>query len=71
MAQSATMGALPGLRTATDPQVTSGEYYGPDGFGQMRGYPVHVESSPASRDPDTVRRLWVVSEELTGVRFPI
>ena len=48
-----------------------GEYYGPDGFRQMRGYPVRVESSPASHDPDTARRLWVVSEELTGVRFPI
>ena len=31
----------------------------------------HAHASPASRDPDTARRLWVVSEELTGVRFPI
>ncbi len=71
IAQSATMGALSTLRAATDPRVTSGEYYGPDGFRQMRGYPVRVESSPASHDPDTARRLWVVSEKLTGVRFPI
>ena len=42
-----------------------------DGFHQVRGYPVRVESSPTSRDPDTAHRLWVVSEELTGVRFPI
>ena len=69
IAQSAAMGALPTLRAATDPQVTSGEYYGPDGFRRMRGYPVRVESSPASHDPDTARRLWVVSEELTGVRL--
>ena len=59
------------MRAATDPQVTSGEYYGPDGFRQMRGFPVRVESSPASRDPDTARRLSVVPEELTGVRFPV
>ncbi|MCE2515429.1 MAG: hypothetical protein J4F37_10530 [Acidobacteria bacterium] len=59
------------LRAATDPRVTSGEYYGPDGFRQMRGYPVRVASSPASHDPDTARRLWDVSGELTGVRFPI
>ncbi len=71
IAQSATMGALPTLRAATDPQVASGEYYGPGGFHQVRGYPVRVESSPGSRDPDTARRLWVASEELTGVRFPI
>ncbi|MCY4573611.1 MAG: hypothetical protein OXF01_12510 [Gemmatimonadetes bacterium] len=71
IAQSATMGALPTLRAATDLRVTSGEYCGPDGFRQMRGYPVRVESSPASHDPDTARRLWLVSEELTGVRFPI
>ena len=32
IAQSATMGALSTLRAATDPQVASGEYYGPDGF---------------------------------------
>ena len=35
-----------------------------------RGYPVRVESSPASHDSDTARRLWTVSEELTGAQFP-
>ena len=71
VAHSATMGGLPTLRAAADPQITGGEYYGPDGFRQVRGFTVRVKSSPASRDPDTARRLWVVSEELTGVRFPI
>ena len=33
------MGALPTLRAATDPGVIGGQYYGPDGFGEQRGYP--------------------------------
>ena len=69
--QSATMGALVLLRAATDPGVTGGQYYGPDGNGERRGYPVVVESSSRSHDVDLQRRLWAVSEELTGVRFPI
>ncbi len=67
--QSAAMGALPTLRAATDPNVRGGEYYGPDGFMEMKGYPVRVEPIPAARDPETARRLWEISEELTGVRY--
>ncbi|WP_167106862.1 SDR family NAD(P)-dependent oxidoreductase [Mycobacterium sp. DL592] len=69
--QSATMGALVLLRAATDPGVSGGQYYGPDGNGERRGHPVVVESSSRSHDVDLQRRLWAVSEELTGVRFPI
>jgi hypothetical protein len=50
--------------------VHGGQYYGPDGFGQMRGNPVLVESSKKSHDADRQRRLWTVSEELTGVTYP-
>ena len=69
--QSAAMGALPTLRAATDPTVAGGQYYGPDGIGQQRGHPTLVESSAQSHDEDLQRRLWAVSEELTGVRFGI
>ncbi len=69
--QSAEMGALPTLRAATDPDVRGGQYYGPDGFRETRGYPKLVESSAASHDMKTQRRLWTVSEELTGVTFPV
>lgn len=69
--QSATMGALVLLRAATDPGVSGGQYYGPDGTGERRGHPVVVESSSRSHDLDLQRKLWTVSEELTGVRFPI
>jgi NAD(P)-dependent dehydrogenase (short-subunit alcohol dehydrogenase family) len=69
--QSAAMGALPTLRAATDPGVIGGQYFGPDGFGEQRGYPKVVASSRASHDTDAQRRLWTVSEELTGVTFPV
>ena len=63
-------GALPTLRAATDPGVRGGEYYGPSGLGEIRGHPVLVTSSPESHDEAVQARLWAVSEELTGVRFP-
>jgi NAD(P)-dependent dehydrogenase (short-subunit alcohol dehydrogenase family) len=69
--QGADMGALPTLRAATDPGVLGGQYYGPDGFGQQQGYPKLVASSDKSHDLDVQRRLWAVSEELTGVVYPV
>jgi NAD(P)-dependent dehydrogenase (short-subunit alcohol dehydrogenase family) len=69
--QSAEMGALPTLRAASDPAVEGGQYYGPDGFAEQRGYPKLVESSAQSHDEELQRRLWSVSEELTGVSFPV
>ena len=69
--QPADMGALPTLRAATDPTVLGGQYYGPDGFGEQRGYPKVVASSDASHDVDAQLRLWTVSEELTGVKYPV
>ena len=69
--QGADMGALPTLRAATDPGVIGGQYFGPDGYGEQRGYPKVVASSRASHDTDAQRRLWTVSQELTGVTFPV
>jgi NAD(P)-dependent dehydrogenase (short-subunit alcohol dehydrogenase family) len=71
IAQDAAAGALPQLRAATDPAVLGGQYYGPDGFAQMQGYPKLVASSDKSHDIDVQRRLWTVSEELTGVVYPV
>jgi NAD(P)-dependent dehydrogenase (short-subunit alcohol dehydrogenase family) len=70
-AQSAAMGALPTLRAATDSAVRGGEYYGPDGFQETRGHPVPVRSSAQSHDAEAQRRLWAVSEQLTGVTYPV
>ncbi|OMC00512.1 short-chain dehydrogenase [Mycobacterium sp. NS-7484] len=69
--QEAAMGALPTLRAATDPSALGGQYYGPDGLGQQKGHPQLVTSSERSYDLDQQRRLWAVSEELTGVTYPV
>jgi len=71
VAQSAEMGALPTLRAATDPGVRGGEYYGPGRFFETRGYPRRTRSNTRSHDAEVQRRLWAVSEELTGVGYPI
>lgn len=69
--QDAAMGALPTLRAATDPSAFGGQYYGPDGFLEQRGYPKVVSSSDQSHDTELQQRLWAVSEELTGVTFSV
>jgi hypothetical protein len=70
ISQSAADGALPTLRAATDPAVLGGQYYGPGGQGERRGSPRVVASSPQSYEVSLQQRVWAVSEELTGVRFP-
>ncbi len=69
--QDAAGGALPTLRASTDPGVQGGQYYGPSGFAQSQGAPVIVGSSKKSHDAERQRKLWAVSEELTGVTFPV
>lgn len=64
-------GALPTLRAATDPEAASGDYYGPDGFMQMRGYPVRIDMVKQAKDDGVAGRLWEVSEGLTGVRYQL
>ena len=71
VAQSADMGAEPTLRAATDPSVQNAQYFGPGGFGEQKGHPKVVASSAQSHDEAIQRRLWTVSEELTGVTYPV
>ena len=68
---SPAVGALATLRAATDPAVHGGQYYGPSGFRELVGHPVLVQSNRQSHDTDVQQRLWSVSEELTGVKFPV
>jgi len=68
-AQSAAMGALPTLMAATA-ELPGGTYVGPDGIGEWRGMPHVVTSSRLARDPDAARRLWEISEETVGLRWP-
>jgi len=67
--QGVEMGALPTLRAACDPQAQSGDYFGPSGMFEMRGAPVKVPSNTASHDTEAARKLWAVSERLTGVAY--
>jgi NAD(P)-dependent dehydrogenase (short-subunit alcohol dehydrogenase family) len=69
LAQDQEIGALPLLYAATVPDLPGGSYVGPDGPLEQRGHPKVVGSSSAARDPETARRLWEVSEDLTGVRY--
>ena len=67
--QEQEMGALPEIRASVDSQVKGGEYYGPDGFNEMKGFPVRVQSNSTSHNLEDAKKLWEVSEKLTGVRF--
>ena len=70
MAQTAEQGALPELYAATAPGVEGGQFIGPDGRNEMRGYPTLVQPIERAKDPEIARRLWEVSEDMTGVRWP-
>ncbi|KPC66444.1 short-chain dehydrogenase, partial [Streptomyces sp. NRRL WC-3753] len=63
--------ALPTLRAATDPGALGGQYYGPGGRNEVKGHPRLVTSSPESYEVAVQQRLWAVSEDLTGVKFPV
>lgn len=71
VAQKAERGALPQLYAATAPAVQGGRFFGPSGFQEMRGNPSEVQAVPEAHDAEIGRRLWRVSEELTGVSFPL
>ncbi|MEU1072681.1 MULTISPECIES: oxidoreductase [unclassified Streptomyces] len=71
LAQRAEQGALPQLYAATAADVESGEFIGPDGFAELRGGPTRVRLATAAADPQTGRRLWELSEQLTDVRFTL
>ncbi len=64
-------GALPTLRAAIDENAQSADYFGPDGWREMRGYPVKVASNELSHNDEIAAKLWDVSEELTGVKFSL
>jgi NAD(P)-dependent dehydrogenase (short-subunit alcohol dehydrogenase family) len=70
LAQDDRAGALPTLYAATQ-DLPGASYVGPDGMGEMRGAPTLVGRTPAASDAATARRLWTVSEELTGVAYSL
>jgi len=64
-------GALPTLRAAIDDSANSGDYYGPDGWQEWRGYPVKVDMTKLAKDDTIAKKLWQVSEELTNIKFSL
>jgi NAD(P)-dependent dehydrogenase (short-subunit alcohol dehydrogenase family) len=67
MLNTSAEGALPTLRAAADPGVHGGEYFGPEGLGELARGARKVKSTTRSHDTALARRLWDVSVELTGV----
>jgi NAD(P)-dependent dehydrogenase (short-subunit alcohol dehydrogenase family) len=69
LAQDAASGALPTLYAAVG-DLPGDSFIGPSGLGGLRGAPAPCPRSKAASDPEVARRLWQVSETLTGVTFP-
>ncbi len=67
--QSAQMGALPVLYAALSDNVKGGEFIGPDGFKQFRGYPTKVDADEYANDKEVAQHLWKDSEEMTKVVY--
>lgn len=67
--QPASKGALPILFAALDKNLTGGEFIGPDGFQQMRGYPTKVEADEYSNNKEIAMQLWNESEKMTNVFY--
>ncbi|HEY0636425.1 MAG TPA: oxidoreductase [Pseudonocardiaceae bacterium] len=67
MGQPPEGGARPQLYAATAPGVEGGQFYGPDGFQQLRGHPRQVRALPHATDPAAAARVWEATAELSGV----
>jgi hypothetical protein len=66
---SAAAGALPTLFAATAPEAKGAAYYGPKGFYELKGPPAAAYVAPQAKDAGAAKRLWEVSERLTGIGF--
>lgn len=69
MSQNQAQGALPQIRASVDPRARGGQYYGPDGSREQKGFPILVQSNDASHNKEDARKLWLVSEEITGIKY--
>jgi NAD(P)-dependent dehydrogenase (short-subunit alcohol dehydrogenase family) len=69
LSQDAAHGALPTLYAAVAPDAVAGGYYGPDGIGELKGYPTVVPVPKGALDQTVASQLWLESERLTRVKF--
>ncbi|MDR1539282.1 MAG: SDR family oxidoreductase [Clostridiales bacterium] len=70
MRQTADKGSLPALFAATAPKAIGGMHYGPNGFGEMSGYPALAKINSQAKDVQIADRLWSISEKLTRISYP-
>ncbi len=68
-AQSIKMGTLPTLYAALAEDINTGDFIGPDGFREMKGYPVKVKSNDRAKNKQIAQKLWKKSEEMTNIKF--
>ena len=62
--------ARPIVHAATADTVQGGEYYGPKGLFEIAGKKVgKARINPVARDTALGKRLWTLSESMTGVRY--
>ena len=69
LGQPAAAGALPTMYAAAAPEAKGGGFYGPDGFGEMKGAPKPATIKPVGQDMNAGARLWRVTAQLAGVAF--
>lgn len=62
-------GALPIVYAALGADVNGGDYFGPKGFLEMFGKTGKADSTPLSLNEEIAKRLWDISEELTGIKY--
>lgn len=67
--QPAEKGALPTLYAAKETSLNGGEYIGPDGRGNRKGNPAIETPRLGVYNTETMKKLWDVSERLTGVTY--
>jgi len=60
---------LPTLYAAVAPEVETGDYYGPSGMMEMRGFPTKAKIVKRALDDQIAARLWDVSERLTATSY--
>ena len=59
----------PIVHAARGDRVSGGDYYGPSGLLEVRGKTGRARLNPIARDVEIGRRLWTLSESMTGIRY--
>ena len=62
--------SLPTLLAAIQPEVSGGDYFGPQGMGELKGGPGPAKIHDAARDEEAARQLWELSVDATGADLP-